>query len=480
MTTLSTRRRQLIVAAMLISTFMAAVEVTVISTAMPTIVTRLGGFALFSWAFGIYVLMQAVMIPLYGRLADIYGRRPVYLVSAGLFLLGSLLCGLAWSMPALIVFRALQGIGGGGLAPLAITIIGDVTPAAERPRVIGYISGIWGVAALSGPLLGALFVNSLGWSFVFWLNLPLGVMTMSLIYRFLHETPRETSDKAIDGVGAVFMVIGIGGMMIPLVQGAMLDWPTIGGLLIVSLLGFYGFYRREQRAATPLLPLHLFNNPMLRAGNLSTMMVGAIIIAFTAFLPTWVQGVNGQSALASGLVIGSLTVAWAGTGMVAGPLLARYPHRTLAALAGAMIVIGSVGVASAQAGQNLIWLMIPCVLMGCGLGVSNLIYTVGVQSHSHMSERGSANGLFYFCRLLGQAIGAAGFGGVLNYGMASAVGGHEAVPGLIDPLTRATLAPEALSRLTSQLATALHGVFGLSLLTAVVIFGLAFLIPRKG
>ena len=204
---------QLVLAAMLISTFMAAVEVTVISTAMPTIVARLGGFSLFSWAFGAYVLTQAVVTPLYGRLADSFGRKRVYLASAGLFLAGSLLCGCAWSMLSLILFRAVQGIGGGGLVPLATTIIGDVSAPADRPRMMSYVSFIWGIAAIIGPLLGAFCVNTLGWPYVFWINLPIGLIAMAMVARFLHEPRHQARPQPVDMPGAMLLVAGIGAIM---------------------------------------------------------------------------------------------------------------------------------------------------------------------------------------------------------------------------------------------------------------------------
>ena len=200
--------RRWVVAAMLTSTFMAAAEVTIISTAMPTIVARLGGFNLFTWAFGVYLLGQAVTTPIYGRLADLYGRRVVYLGSTALFLLASLLCGLAWSMPALIVFRGLQGIGGGGLVPLATTIISDVASPADRTRQLSYISGIWGIAAIVGPLLGSLCVGTVGWPFVFWLNLPVGAFTIALVARHLKEPLARQAGGKIDAVGAALLTVG--------------------------------------------------------------------------------------------------------------------------------------------------------------------------------------------------------------------------------------------------------------------------------
>lgn len=480
MTVLAPAQRRIVVAAMLISTFMAAIEVTVISTAMPTIVARLGGFSLFSWAFGIYLLMQAVTTPLYGRLADMYGRKPVYIGCTALFLVGSLACGLAWSMPSLIVFRALQGLGGGGLAPLATTIIGDVTPPEDRPRAVGYISGIWGIAAIIGPLVGALFVHSLGWPFVFWVNLPIGVTTITLVMRFLKEAPPTPHKVPIDGPGTLFLVIGIGAVMVTLVQSESLSRPEIIGCLAIGAMALALFYRRERGAVMPLLPFYLWRRPLLLAANLSTFLLGAMIIGFTAFLPTWIQGVSGHDALASGLAIGLMTVAWASAGMTCGPLLAKVDHRLLAVGSAAVVVIGSLGMMTISVGQSPLWLYAACLLSGGGMGLSSLVFTVGVQSGVEHTERGRAIALYYFCRLIGQALGAAAFGGVLNRGMAAAgPDGHDAVRALVEPVQRAAMSAADLVRLVGILADALHGVFALSVILSVLMLLTAFLVPRK-
>ena len=293
---------------MLVSTFMAAVEVTVISTAMPTIVGQLGGFDLFTWTFGIYLLGQAVTTPLYGRLADQYGRKRVYLVSVAVFLIGSLLCGFAWSMASLVGFRAVQGIGGGGLIPLANMIISDVSSPADRPRALGYVSGIWGISAIIGPLLGSFFTGTLGWPFVFWVNLPIGLLAAALVARFLHEPAAARLRTPIDAGGAALLALGIGAVMATLVQGESFSRAVLAALLALGLLALAGFAWREGRSAAPILPLHLWRNPLIVSANLSALACGALMIGATAFLPPWIQGVLGRNALAAGFVLGVLTV----------------------------------------------------------------------------------------------------------------------------------------------------------------------------
>jgi len=469
-------RRELVIAAMLISTFMAAVEVTVISTAMPTIVAELGGFSLFSWAFGAYLLTQAVVT----RLADSYGRKRVYLVSAALFLAGSLLCGCAWSMVSLILFRALQGIGGGGLVPLASTIIGDVSEPADRPRMMGYVSGIWGISAIVGPLLGAFFVNSLGWPFVFWVNLPIGLVAMAMVWRFLHEPPRTGRHEPIDLPGAGLLVVGIGAIMLVLVQIETLTTAEIAGLLALGAAALLAFVWRERRVDDPLLPAHLLRRRMILAATASAVLCGSLLLGTSAFLPTWVQGVAGGDALLAGVVLGVMCVCWTTATMTLSRHLARLSFRPVAIIGSIVLVAGGLGLTTVAAGQTVLWLCVCCVAVGAGLGVNSLVFTVAVQSGVARADRGRAMALFYFSRLIGQALGAAAFGGVLNHGLErAAIGDHDIVRDLVDQGRRTALAAPELTRLVDTLAGALHSVFILAAIIAVGALIVSFFVPRQ-
>ncbi|HVJ51154.1 MAG TPA: MFS transporter [Aliidongia sp.] len=471
-------RRRLVIAAMLVSTFMAAVEVTVISTAMPTIVAELGGFDLFSWAFGAYLLTQAVTTPLYGRLADGYGRKMVYLASAGLFLVGSLLCGCAWSMGSLILFRAIQGIGGGGLVPMATTIIGDVSAPADRPRMMGYVSGIWGISAIIGPLLGAFFVRIVGWPFVFWVNLPIGLAAMTMIWRFLHEPPRVGRHAPIDLAGASLLVVGIGAIMVTLVEIEAFNRAELAGFVLLGVVSLVGFWLRERRVAEPLLPARLLRRPIILIADASALLSGALLIGMTAFLPAWVQGVEGGSALDAGLVLGIMLVSWTTISMSMSRVLARLSFRPVAIASALPLIAGSLGLVLLTAGQNPVWLYLSCVPVGVGLGLNSLVFTVAVQSAGR-ADRGRATALFYFSRLIGQAVGAAAFGGVLNAGLQRAFGGRDVVRELVDAPQRAALAPAELERLVGSLAGSLHWVFVLAVLLAIGILLAALATPRQ-
>jgi MFS family permease len=467
---------RVIIAAMLISTFMAAVEVTVISTAMPTIVAKLGGFRLFSWTFGIYLLTQAVMTPLYGRLADSFGRRTVYLGSTALFLVGSLLCGCAWSMISLIVFRAIQGIGGGGLAPMATTIIGDICKPQDRARIMGYVSGIWGIAGLIGPLLGAFFVHTLGWPFVFWVNLPIGLVTMTMVARYLHEPPRATAHSPIDLPGCALLVGGLGVMMAALVDFDRLSGSMLSGLLAFAAVTLAAFGLRERRVRHPLLPLHLMRRPLLLAAYASALLGGGLLIGMTAFLPTWVQGVAGGTALAAGINLGIMTIAWTSASMTLGRAIGRLGNRPMA-LGGAVVLLaGTIGLLPVAAGHSLLWVDLVSIPIGVGMGLTSIVFTLAVQSTAQ-TDRGRAIALFFFCRLMGQALGAAAFGGVLNAGLTRA-GAPDVLRSLVNPHLRAGLPADALLRLTGMLSGALHGVFVLGVILSLGVVIVAALVPR--
>jgi len=472
------RHARVIITAMLLSTFMAAVEVTVISTAMPVIVGKLGGFHLFSWVFGIYLLAQAVMTPLYGRLADSFGRKPVYLGSTALFLSGSLLCGCAHSMVWLVVFRAIQGIGGGGLAPLGTTIIADVSAPADRPRLMGYVSGIWGMAAIAGPLMGAFFVHTLGWQFCFWVNLPVGLVTMTMVWRYLSDSHEVRRAAPIDLAGCLLLVAGLALLMAALVQFDTLSAGEMAAMLLGTAAALTGFAARERRLHHPLLPLHLMFRRLLMTANLSALLAGALLIGVTAFLPPLVQGAMGRSALQAGIVVGVITLAWTVASMTIGRQVGRVSNRTLAVAAGIVLLAGMVALVPIAAGHSLLWLNLIGVPIGAGMGLTSIVFTIAVQSGVPATERGRSTALFYFSRLMGQALGAAAFGGILNAGLGE-TGGHDVMRELVNPQLRAALSPAALAAEASRLSHALNGVFLLAAVIALAVLAVAMLAPRR-
>ena len=270
--------RRLVLAAVMMASFMAAVNISIVATAMPTIVAELGGFHLFSWTFAAYLLAQAVTIPIYGRLADLYGRKRVVLAGVSVFLLGSGLCGLAWGMVPLILFRGLQGAGAGAVLPIATTIIGDIYSPAERARIQGYISGVWGVAAVIGPTLGALLVEHFSWSLVFWINLPVGAATVVTFACFLQEHQRPRNHR-VDYLGSFLMVLGAGGVMLALTEfGNSGEVVAVTAFAVTGVVALAALAAHERRAAEPLLPLNLWRNRVVVVGCLAGFANGMLMM----------------------------------------------------------------------------------------------------------------------------------------------------------------------------------------------------------
>ncbi|MFI4981395.1 MAG: MFS transporter, partial [Nevskiales bacterium] len=319
-------RRPLVLIACMLAMFMAAIEATIVATAMPTIVAQLGGFMLFSWVFAAYLLAQAVTIPIYGRLADLFGRKRIFYFGAGLFLLGSTLCGFASSMLMLVGFRALQGLGAGAIVPVASTIIGDVYSPAERARMQGWLSSVWGASAIVGPLLGAFIVEHLSWSLIFWINLPIGIGAIAILAIFLHErlNPRQ---HQIDYGGSALLMLGVGAIMMVVVQAESLGRSVIAALLIAGTLALILLVVNERRSREPIVPFRLLSNRIIAAGNLGGLAIGALLTCVVGFLPTYVQGAMGRSPTTTGIVIAVLSVVWALASVVAGRLMVRTSYR---------------------------------------------------------------------------------------------------------------------------------------------------------
>ena len=474
----TTSRRTLVLAAAMMAIFMAAVESTIVATAMPSIVADLGGFSLFSWVFTAYLLTQAVTIPIYGRLADLYGRKPVFFAGASLFLIASALCGFARTMPVLVGLRALQGLGAGAIQPIATTIVGDIYTPAERARVQGYISGVFGVSAIIGPALGALLVEHGSWSVVFWINLPIGFVAFVMFALFLHER-LEPRPHEVDYLGSALLALGGGALMMALVQSASLGAPTIIGLLAVGMVALTVFVAHERRTAEPMLALRLWRNRFIAIGNLGGFTLGALMMGVTAFLPPYVQAVLGGSASDAGLVLAAMSIAWTLGSIVGGRLMIRTSYRMTATLGALSLVAGALTLITLQPLRGLAWAHAGAALVGAGLGLSNTTFLVSVQASVGWRERGVATSSTMFMRIVGQAAGAAAFGTILNLGV------HRYVPDavsvvnrLMTPPLRASLDPAEITRLTGAVATALHEVYlGVGLLSLLAVL-LTLRLPR--
>ena len=456
---------------------LTATEGSIVATAMPTIVADLGGFHLFSWAFAAFLLTQAVSIPIYGRLADLYGRKPVFFAGTSLFLAASLLCGLAWEIKSFIIFRALQGVGAGAIQPIATTIVGDIYTPAERARVQGYLSGVFGIAAIFGPPLGAFLVDRVGWPFIFWINLTIGAASFAMLSRFLPER-RQTRRHRIDYAGSALLSLGAGALMLVLIEAQSLGRATIIVLTAVGALALIALAANEKRAAEPLFPASLWRNRVMALGNLGGFTTGALIMAVSGYLPTYVQGAMGGSVLAAGLVLGASSISWAFASFAAGRLMVRTSYRLVAVIGGLSLVTGSLLLATLDPGRGFSWAATGSFVIGIGMGFCNTAFVVLIQASVGWSERGVATSSYMFMRIVGQSVGAAVFGAVLNFGLSRhAPQAGDLINRLLDPGLRHSLGSAELVQLSDAIASSLHLVYILAGLAALITLALACALP---
>jgi EmrB/QacA subfamily drug resistance transporter len=474
-----TAGRRLVLAACLIATFMAAVESTIVATIVPTIVSDLGGFNLFTWVFTVYLLTQAVSIPIYGRLADLYGRKPVFFAGTALFLIGTVLCGAAWNMPSLVIFRALQGAGAGAIQPIAATILGDIYTPAERGRVQGLVSSVFGVSAVIGPSLGAFLVAHIGWRAVFWVNVPVGAVAIAMIAVFLHESVQHRHHR-IDWAGSLLLLAGFGCLMAALVQTGTLPTITLVTLVATGLVALAALYLHERSTPEPMLPLELWRMRVIVVGSLGNFTAGAMMMGVSAFLPTFVQGAMGRSAIAGGLVLGAMSVTWAFGSIAAGRMMLRTSYRVVAIAGGLSLTLGSAMLTALRPQDGPLWASVGSLVMGIGMGFCSTVFIVSIQAAVPWHQRGAATSSSMFMRFVGQSVGASGCGAVLNATMLhiDPTSVH-AVAGLLDAPARAAMAQPELARLTDIMATSLHNAYLLATAFAALTLLLAFQLPAR-
>jgi EmrB/QacA subfamily drug resistance transporter len=406
---------------LLLAMALAAMDTTIVATAIPSIVGNLGGFSLFPWVFSSYLLGTAVSIPLYGKLADLYGRKPLLIFGILLFLVGSILSGLAWNMIALIVFRGLQGLGAGAVQPMTMTIVGDMYNVEERARIQGWLGSVWGISAVIGPALGGFFSDYASWRWIFYLNLPVGIAALFMVSSRLHEQVARKRHK-IDITGAALLVLGIGLLILGLLEGGV-HWAWTSGpslaLFAAALLLLIAFTFQERRALEPILPTWVFTRRLLLAANFGSMAVGLLTIGLTTYLPTFAQGVLGASAIVAGFILAVQSIGWPTASALSGKLYLRIGFRNTALLGLCLCLLASfVFVLLPQSAP--IWAAaIGSFLMGAGLGLLSTPLIVGVQSVVGWERRGVVTGANMFTRMLGSTLGAAIYGGIANSTLAS-------------------------------------------------------------
>ena len=412
-------RRNWILVALMMSMMLAAMDNTIVATAIPQIVGDLGGFSLFSWLFSIYLLIQTITIPVYGKLADIYGRRPVLIFGIVVFLIGSVACGGAWNMHSLILFRGLQAIGAGAMMGTINTIAGDIYTLQERARVQGWLSSIWGISAILGPALGGALAEYVSWRWIFFINVPVGIGSVILISLFLHENKPEIKSK-VDWRGAAAMMITGTIIMFALLQGgqswAWFSLPTLG-LLAAGALMVYITMRIEVKSDEPILPAWVWRNRIQLGANLATIGMGIVMMGPNMYLPVFAQSVTGVGAIAAGFILASMSLTWPLSSSLSGKLYLRIGFRNTALCGIIIVIIGSSSFLFMKF-PGPIWALTGIqLILGAGFGLISTSLMVGVQSTVVWAQRGLVTGTNMFSRYFGQTLGAAIFAAIFNAGL---------------------------------------------------------------
>jgi multidrug resistance protein len=412
--------------AMMLSTGLVAIDSTVIATAVQSIVGAIGGFAEFPWLFSVYMLASAVTVPVYAKLADTIGRKPIMLFGIGAFLLGSVLAAVAWNMPSLIAFRAIQGLGAGAVLPMAITMVGDMYTLEERARVQGYMASVWAISAVVGPTLGGIFAQLNLWRGIFLINIPLCLAAGWMIWTRFQEKVERRSHH-IDYTGATLFTAALTLLILGVLQGGHAwGWasaPSIG-VMGGGVLLLLAFVVVERRAAEPVLPFHLLGRRLLLSTNLLGFCVGAALIGLTEYVPTFLSVTTGAAPVVAGLALGALTIGWPIAASLAGRAYLRFGFRSTAVFGGMVLVLGTGALSLSTRYPSIPLVAAICFVIGAGFGFSAVTTLVAAQSSVSWEERGVVTGTQMLFRSVGQALGAAGLGAVAN-AVISAHGGDE-------------------------------------------------------
>ncbi len=417
---------------LMLSMAIIAMDSSIISTIVPTLVDDLGGFASYPWLFSIYLLAMAVTVPVYSKLADTFGRKPIMLIGIAIFLVASILAGFAWDMSSLIVFRALQGIGAGAIQPMTMTIAGDIYTVEERAKVQGYLSSVWAAASVAGPLLGALFASIGFWRGVFFVNVPICLAAGWLVWTNYHEQP-ESRRHRIDIAGAVLITGGLGLVILGVLEGGSAwawDSPISIAVFGVGVAALVGFVLVERRAAEPIIPLRVFRSGIIVVACVLGVAQGATVIGLTAFIPTYLEVGSGVSAFIGGAAVAVMLLGWPAAATLSGPVYLRRGFRFTTIVGTALVLVGAIALALLGPWPTWWAVAICCVVMGWGFGWSAVPALVSAQSSVPWGERGVVTGTIMFSRSLGQALGAAILGAVSN-AVIAAHGGDQTDPATI-------------------------------------------------
>ena len=400
----------------MLSTGLVAIDSTIIATAVPSIVGDIGGFAEFPWLFSIYLLAQAVSVPVYGKVSDLFGRKPVILWGIALFLAGSVMCGLAWNVWVLIAFRVVQGLGAGAIMPTTITIVGDLYSVQERAKVQGYIASVWGISSVVGPTLGGVFSEYVSWRWIFFVNIPLCLFAAAMIFRRFHEKV-DRGRPAIDYRGTALLTAGLTLVILGVLEGGRAwAWNSPVSIVVlgVGAAALIAFGLVERTAEEPVLPLWVFRRRLLVTSGLTSAGVGAILLGLTSYIPTYVQEVLGTGPLVAGFALATLLIGWPIAGSQAGKVYLRIGFRGCALIGTTIVLAGTALMLLLGRDSSVFTVAAFCLIIGLGMGLTAAPTLIAAQSSVGWGDRGVVTANNIFLRSLGSSLGVAVFGAIAN------------------------------------------------------------------
>lgn len=471
---------RLVIGSVAVLLLLASLDQTIVSTALPTIVADLGGLAHLSWVVTAYILASTIAAPLYGKLGDLYGRRRMVFVSVGLFLLGSTLCGLAQSMEFLIGARALQGLGGGGLFVLALSVIGDVIPPRDRGKIQGVFAGVFSLSSVMGPLLGGWFVDAFSWHWIFFINLPLGALAVAGFAAGFSATGKRTSHQ-IDWAGAIALTLALGSLtLVTSLGGQSIAWgsPTALGLIALCMASTVSFVVIERRAAEPILPMSLFTQNVFVFTSILGFITGAVLFGAITFLPLYLQIAKGITPTMSGLMLVPMTAGILIASTSAGQFMGRTGrYQILPTIGMGFILAGTLLLTRIDRETGVVTFGLSLAVLGMGLGCIFPVVTTAVQNAVPRAQLGTATAAGVMFRQIGGSLAVAVFGAMFAGRMADVLGDKAAeLGGEIGPQIVETLPPALQDLVATSIVTAIHPIFWVTAVLALIGLGFSLLL----
>jgi EmrB/QacA subfamily drug resistance transporter len=466
-----------VIAAVMACLCMIAIESTIVATAMPQIVADLGGLRLYSWVFSAFLLAQTALTVVFGNLADIYGRKPIMLLGIAILVLGSILAGVAWSMPTMILFRLVQGIGAGAMQPLAMIIVADLYPARERGKIQGYLASVGAISAVLGPVIGGIIIRNFSWAWIFWINVPIGVIAAIGFIAFLRENIQHER-RSIDVGGATTFTIAVAVLLIGLTKIGSADTGMLAAAAGVFCIAAVAFVLQERRTANPMVSFALWSHRPIATANGVALLSGMALMGLTTFVPMYVQIVLHRSPVVAGLALTTMLIGWPVSATLTARLLHRFGLHQLLLTGALLLPVGAAFFVLLTPQSSPVVAGIGSLVMGFGMGLLSVSSLVLIQEVAGRSQRGSATASNMFARNLGMTLGATVLGAVLNHGLTRSTVGLSVSSDQLRQLLE--LPPRSMpgdDLLRIALQHSLNLTFCAMLAITVVVVAIALLVP---